>query len=111
MRTVRRKCASHPIPTRLQNLVCLESDLKDNIAMAESTYVSTFIHLLKDIKLLESVQRGATKWILNDYCMEYKSRLESLHLLPLILSSIPSPSNISHFLKKSYHITRFIFYN
>ena len=38
-------------------------------------------HLLRDIKLLEFVQRHATKWILNDYCMEYKSRLQSLHLL------------------------------
>ena len=41
VRTFRRKCISHPTPTPLQNLACLESDLKDNIAIAESTYVST----------------------------------------------------------------------
>ena len=44
-------------------------------------------HLLKDIKLLESVQRCATKWILNDYCMEYMSRLQSLHL-PLLMMQL-----------------------
>ena len=42
-------------------------------------------HLLKDIKLLASVQRRATKWILNNYCMEYMSRLQSLHLLPFMM--------------------------
>ncbi len=42
--------------------------------------------LLKDIKLLESVQCRATKWILNDYLSNYKSRLISLHLLPLMMS-------------------------
>jgi hypothetical protein len=31
-------------------------------------------HLIKDIKLLESVQRKATKWILNDYKMDCKLR-------------------------------------
>ena len=61
------------------------------------------LHLLKDIKLLESVQRCATKWILNDYCMEHMSRLQSLHLLPLMmqlevyisffLKSLSSPSD------------------
>ena len=44
VRTFRRKCVSHPTPTRLQNLAHLESDLKDNIAIAESTYVSILIH-------------------------------------------------------------------
>ena len=44
VRTFCRKCVSHPTPTRLQNLARLESDLKDNIAIAESTYVSILIH-------------------------------------------------------------------
>ena len=43
VRTFHRKCVSHPTPTHLQNLAHLESVLKDNIAMAESTYVSTLI--------------------------------------------------------------------
>ena len=43
-------------------------------------------HLLKDIQVLERVQRRATKWILNDFTTDYKSRLISLHLLPLMMS-------------------------
>ena len=42
-------------------------------------------HLIKDILLLESVQRRATKFILNDYSSDYKSRLTSLKLLPLMM--------------------------
>ena len=30
-------------------------------------------HCIKDISLLESVQRKATKWILNDYVSDYKT--------------------------------------
>ena len=41
-------------------------------------------HLLKDIILLESVQRRATKYLLNDYRSDYKSRLVALGLLPLM---------------------------
>jgi hypothetical protein len=41
-------------------------------------------HLIKDIKLLELVQRRATKFILNDYTSSYKTRLISLQLLPLM---------------------------
>ena len=41
-------------------------------------------YLLKDISLLERVQRRATKYILNDYHSPYKSRLIQLDLLPLM---------------------------
>lgn len=41
-------------------------------------------HLLKDITSLERVQRRATKFILEDYSCDYKSRLLSLHLLPIM---------------------------
>lgn len=37
--------------------------------------------LIKDILTLECIQRRATKYVLNDYD---KSRLEQLHLLPLM---------------------------
>ena len=37
------------------------------------------------ILLLESVQRRATKWILNDYVSDYKARLSSLEILPLMM--------------------------
>uniref|UniRef100_A0A1X7UH91 Uncharacterized protein n=1 Tax=Amphimedon queenslandica TaxID=400682 RepID=A0A1X7UH91_AMPQE len=43
--------------------------------------------LVKDIRRLESVQRRATKWILDDYKTDYKSRLVSLHLLPLMMNN------------------------
>ena len=38
----------------------------------------------RDVISLERVQRRATKYILNDYTSDYKSRLLSLHLLPLM---------------------------
>ena len=61
-------------------------------------------HLLKDVEKLENIQRRATKYILNDYASDYKSRLISLNLLPLsmvlelndivfFLRSLQSPSD------------------
>jgi len=41
--------------------------------------------LVKDIICLERVQRRSTKFILNDYMADYKSRLRSLRLLPIML--------------------------
>ena len=41
-------------------------------------------YLIKDIITLERVQRRATKFILNDYYMDYKNRLLNLHVLPLM---------------------------
>jgi len=40
--------------------------------------------LIKDITILERVQRIATKYILNDYTSSYKSRLQQLQMLPLM---------------------------
>ena len=42
-------------------------------------------HLLSDIKALESVQRRATKFILNSYDSDYRLRLLNLQLLPLMM--------------------------
>ena len=42
-------------------------------------------YLIKDIKLLESIQRRSTKFILNDFTSDYKSRLIKLNLLPLMM--------------------------
>ena len=42
-------------------------------------------HLLKDIDALEAIQRRSTKFIFNDYTFDYKSRLLSLQLLPLMM--------------------------
>ena len=41
-------------------------------------------HLIKDILSIEKIQRRATKFILNDFSSDYKSRLVSLGLLPLM---------------------------
>ncbi len=42
-------------------------------------------YLIKDITALENIQRRATKFILNDFFSDYKTRLISLHILPLIM--------------------------
>ena len=42
--------------------------------------------LIKDIRSLEQIQRRATKLILNDNSLDYKSRLMKLHLLPLMMT-------------------------
>ena len=39
---------------------------------------------IKDIITLERIQRHPTKFILNDYCSDYKNRLIKLKLLPLM---------------------------
>ena len=41
-------------------------------------------HLVKDIEMLERVQRHATKYILNDFKSDYKSCLLALNMLPLM---------------------------
>jgi len=61
-------------------------------------------HLIKDINLIERIQRCAIKFILNDYTSDYKTRLLKLKLLPLmftlnindiifLIKSIKFPSN------------------
>ena len=40
--------------------------------------------LIKDIQSIEKIQRRATKYILNDSSSDYKSRLLSLNMLPLM---------------------------
>ena len=41
-------------------------------------------NLINDIICLENVQRRSTKFVLNDYTSDYKSRLTILHLYPLM---------------------------
>ena len=43
-------------------------------------------NLVQDIKLLERVQRRATKYILIDYTSSYKTRLLKLSMLPLMFT-------------------------
>ena len=56
-----------------------------------SSYITTYLLFTslatksdKEILLLERIQRRATKFILNDYKSDYKSRLNSTRLLPLM---------------------------
>ena len=42
-------------------------------------------HLVKDFVMLETIQRRATKFILNDYHSDYKQRLLTLKLLPHVM--------------------------
>ena len=41
--------------------------------------------LTKDINVMESLQHRATKYILNDYNSDYRTRLIKLHLLPIAM--------------------------
>ena len=72
-------------------------------------------YLVKDINNLEHLQRRATKYILNNYIFDYKTRLLKLELLPLMytfelsdimffIKSIKNPTssfNIHHFISFS----------
>ena len=49
----------------------------------ESSSIVWSVITKKNLKLLESVQRRATKFITNDYRSDYKTRLSSCGLLPL----------------------------
>ena len=42
-------------------------------------------HFIRDIIAIENIQRRATKFILNDYSSDYKYRLITLNLLPLMM--------------------------
>ena len=77
-------------------------------------------HLLKDISKIEQLQRRATKYILQDFSSDYKTRLTKLNLLSLMyifeISDIiffvnslkhPTPSfNINLYISFSHSTTR-----
>ena len=77
-------------------------------------------YLIRDIVLLEKIQRRATKFILADYVSDYKSRLVALGLLPLMAEmeigdvmfyfrNLKTPGdhfNVNHFLQFSSKPTR-----
>ena len=57
-----------------------------SLVRSQLTYCSQIWgpYLIKNITLLEKIQRQATKFILKDHSSDYWSRLISLHLIPLI---------------------------
>ena len=64
----------------------LKRQLYLSLVRSHLTYCSQLWRprLIKDIEILERIQRRATKYIIGNNQMDYKSRLLSLHLLPLM---------------------------
>ena len=93
-----------------------------SLVRSQLQYCSPLWHpyLLADIKRLESVQRRATKFVVNNSSMDYRERLIHLHLLPLMMEfeisdilflvkSMKYPSNhfdIYSFIQVCNHTTR-----
>ena len=67
---------------------CVNAKKQLYIALVRSQFQYCSIlwrpQLIKDITMIERIQRRATKYILNDYNSSYKSRLQQLNLLPLM---------------------------
>jgi len=92
------------------------------LVRSQLLYCSPLWHpyLLCDIAVLERIQRRATKYILNDYVSNYKTRLLKLNMLPLMytydlcdilffIKSVQHPSNhfnINNFVSFCHHSTR-----
>ena len=66
--------------------ICVKKLLFISLVKSRLTYCSQVWrpHYIKDIRFLERVQPRVTKYILNDFQSDYRSRLISLHLLPLM---------------------------
>ena len=68
------------------NLITTKAKLYTALVRSQFTYCSVIWHpyLVQDINKLESIQCRATKFIMNDYKSDYKTRLLYLNLLPLM---------------------------
>ena len=96
-------CRAFPAstPVRAKKLLFL------SLVLPKLTYCSPIWrpNLIKDILLLESVQERATKFILNYYSSDYKTRLTSLELLLLMYClELNDIMFLSHLLKTPPHI-------
>jgi len=62
-----------------------------SLVHSQLTYCSQIWHphLLKVIIILEKIQHRATKYILNDFTSDYRSRLIALKILPLMMQLEP----------------------
>ena len=86
-----RRTFSSSTSVRVKKLLYL------SLVRSQITYCSQVWrpHLIKDITYLERIQRRATRFILNDFSSDYRTRLISLHLLPLMyLYELPYRCNI-----------------
>ena len=77
-----RRSFSTSTPVRVKKLLYV-SLVRSQLMYCSILWRPRFI---KDIMLLERVQRRATKWILDDYTTGYKERLLSLQMLPLMMT-------------------------
>ena len=73
------------------------------------------LNLIKDITLVEQIQRRATKFILNDYNSSYFDRLKKLNLLPLMyifeLNEVLFAIKSLKYPSSSFNITDYITFN
>ena len=92
----------------------VKAKLYVSLVRSQLTYCSLIWrpYLMKDINKLEHLQQRATKFILNDFISDYKTRLLKLNLLPLMY--IFELSDIMFFIKSikfptdSFNIFNFI---
>ena len=75
-----RRTFSSSVSVRAKKLLYL------SLVRSQLTYCSQIWrpHLIKDILSIEKIQRRATKFILNDFSSDYRTRLISLGLFPLM---------------------------
>ena len=79
---IRRSLHQHSAPTEIKKQLYL-SLVRSNLTYCSQLWIRR-PSLIKHITMLENVQRRATKFITNDYSSNYKIRLQSLNLLPLM---------------------------
>ena len=71
----------------ISNCVQMKKFLYLPLIRSKLTYCSpVWPHLIRDIVLIKRVQRRATKFILGWSSVDYKQRLISLHILPLMMT-------------------------
>ena len=95
--------------------ICAKHRLYVSLIRSLLLYCSPLWRLLVDIKSLETVQRRATKFITENRSLDYRHRLLSLQMLPLMMEyeianvffKVPSPRfNIEHYFSFSISKTR-----
>ena len=71
------------------NAICIlaKKNLYTSLVRSQCSYCSIIwrAQLIKDNKFLENVQRRATQYILSNFSSDYRSRLISLNMLPLMM--------------------------
>ena len=70
----------HSLPSEQENTIPSTGSFMTDVLL--SVWRPQFI---KDIKVIDRVQRRATKFILDDYRSDYKSHMTSLNMLSLMM--------------------------